>query len=204
MYNQITFEHSLFFINEQYVFDFQQLAEKMNPLLKIPIDDTSYYNMKDMWISAFNFWVLLHREEEDIIESFDKILYYSSNHIMFNALKNDYYINYFRSHPDTTLEHIYILSILLTKQINNWYVKILKIANQRPLIKRNQQCHYYLMHLQSKELLQPFMKDQAILVKILIQHLNSSNEFELLVKKCCDEASFFYQDFINNKSHQTL
>lgn len=76
-----------------------------------------------MWISAFNLWELLHREEEDIIESFDKILYYSSNHILFTALKNDYYFNYFRSHPATTLEHIYILSILLTKQINNAFAK---------------------------------------------------------------------------------
>lgn len=150
----------------------------MNPLLTISIDDSSYYNTEDMWVSAFNLWVLLHREEENIMESFDKILYYSSNHIMIKALKNDYYFNYFRAHPDTTLEHLYILSILLTKQINNWYVKILKIANQRPLIKRNRQRPYYFMHLKTKEQLQPFMKDQSILVKILIQHLNGSNEFE--------------------------
>lgn len=204
MYNQISLEQSLFFINEQYVSDFKQLAKKMNPLLTISIDDSSYYNTEDMWVSAFNLWVLLHREEENIMESFDKTLYYSSNHIMIKALKNDYYFNYFRAHPDTTLEHLYILSILLTKQINNWYVKILKIANQRPLIKRNRQRPYYFMHLKTKEQLQPFMKDQSILVKILIQHLNGSNEFERLVKKCCDEANFFYQDYIKNQSYQTL
>lgn len=202
MYNQITSEHSLFFIDDSYITNFQQLAENMKSLLTI--DEPSYFNTEDMWIAAFNFWVLSHPEEKNIVQSFDKMLYYSSDQIMIIALKGDYYFNYFRSHPNTTPEYLYILSILLTKNLNSWYVKLLIFNNQRSLIKRTQARHYFLMHLQDKSQLQSFMKDQASFVKILIHHFSHSNEFERLIKKSCDEASFFYQDFIENKSYQTL
>lgn len=62
MYNQITIEHSLFFIDDSYITNFQQLAEKMKPLLTI--DELGYFNLEDMWIAAFNYWVLSHPEEK--------------------------------------------------------------------------------------------------------------------------------------------
>ena len=201
MYQNITIEHSLFFINEQYITNFKKIAEKMQPF--ITIKNAGTLNLQDMWIETFNLWLLLHREEDNILEASTKTLTYSANYLLFHTLKNDYQINFFRSHTNTTSEHRFILSVILITQLSEWFNRFLSESNNQDILLRNQKRNYFLMHLQSKEQLQQFMNDQSRLVKLFVQHSKKSNELERLIKKCCDETRFLYQGLVKNQSYQT-
>lgn len=201
MYQNITIEHSLFFINEQYITNFKKIAQKMQPFITVKRADM--LNLQDMWIETFNLWLLLHREEDNILEASDKTLTYSANYLLLHTLKNDYQINFFRSHTNTTSEHRFILSVILINELSQWFSHYLSEPKNRDLLMRNQKRNYFLMHLQSKEQLQQFMNDQSRLVKLFVHHSTKTNDLERLIKKCCDETHFLYQDLITNQSYQT-
>lgn len=200
MYNALTIEQSLFFINNQYVEDFKQLAQEMESV--ITMTELPFLNLEATWCEAFNNWILLQPDETNIMEDSDKIFYYSSNPIFFGAMKNDYHFNNSQMYPNTTKEHLFILLLLLTENTNVWYDDLLLQHGLRDVLERNKQRDYYSSHLQNRQVLELFMNDQSLIVKALIQLISNTNTLVRLIKKSCDDANFLYEKtFLNSAIH---
>lgn len=191
MYHTITKEHSLFFINEQYVDEFKAIAEKLNHI--VTLTESNFLSIGDKWISAFNFWTLL-QPNDNIIEFFDKTLYYSANYIIISKLKNDYQFNYIKTHPDTTPELIYFFTILLTNEIYQWFYELIDDNNLQDIYKINSDKCYFQAHLGDEESVNSFINLQARIVKVLVNKFSYTNELERIVKNCSNQAYIIFED----------
>ena len=87
MYQTISKDRSLFFIDSHHVDSFIALADAVwnEDMPCIP----KFLNLEHTWTSIFNIWLLLQPDEALIVEAFDKSMYYSSNQLLIKALKND-------------------------------------------------------------------------------------------------------------------
>lgn len=197
LYHTITAERSLFFVKEHHVENFKLMAEKMEDF--ITLSQTGALNLEETWLTAFNIWVLLQPDDELIIESFDKTLYYSTNHIIITALTNDYQFNFIRTHPKSTPELIYTATIFLTLAVNSWYLKLLTDNHLNDIVERMLHQNYFESHLGEEDAIHLFINDQARVVKVLVYELSHSNTFERVIKNACDDARFIYKDTFQNK-----
>lgn len=197
MYLTVTAERSLFFVEEHHVEAFKEMAEKMAHF--ITLSNTGALDLEETWLTAFNIWVLMQPEDEFIIESFDKTLYYSTNHIIITALTNDYHFNLIRTHPKSTPELIYTATILLSMALNSWYLKLLTDNHLNDIAERMLQLNYFESHLGEEDAIHLFISDQARVVKVLVYELSHTNTFERIIKNACDDARFIYKDTFQNK-----
>ncbi|MGE7024090.1 hypothetical protein [Solibacillus cecembensis] len=197
MYHSVTAKRSLFFVKEHHVENFKEMAEKMAGF--ITLSKTGALNLEETWLTAFNIWVLLQPDDELIIESFDKTLYYSTNHIIITALTNDYQFNFIRTHPKSTPELIYISTILLTMALNSWYLKLLTDNHLNDIAERMLHQNYFESHLGEEDAINLFINDQARVVKVLVYELSHTNTFERIIKNACDNAQFIYKDTFQNE-----
>lgn len=192
MYMGISTETSLFFIEDNtLVNQFIEISQKMDTYIE-ELNDGGV-NRNDVWIIAFNIWLMLQPDELNIIESAEKSLYYSSNFIIFNAIKNDYYFKYIRSNNIKKSELIYLTSVFIAEALNQWIAEIMKNENMTDTLERNQIRSYFTTHLGTDEDVKQFLKDQAKFVKAIIPILSTTNQLERMIKKCYDQASSIYE-----------
>lgn len=198
MYKEITVDRSLLYIEQHHVDTFQSIAEKM--------DEYSYLvregaiSKEDAWIIAFNAWLMLLPDEYDIIQSVDKILYYSSNFLIYNAVKKNIHFQNLKKRRDATPELFYLSSLCLATGINEWILFVLKKYNQIDLLNRLKKIKYFDAHKRPEKEIQIFIADQAKFVKTAVKEL-STNSLSVTIKKCCDNAYFLYKEkFLEPKS----
>ncbi|MEK4424667.1 hypothetical protein [Solibacillus sp. FSL K6-1523] len=197
MYLTVTAERSLFFVEEHHVENFKKMAKKMENF--ITLSQTGALNLEETWLTAFNIWVLLQPDDELIIQSFDKTLYYSTNHIIITALTNDYQFNFIRTHPKSTPELIYTATIFLTMALNSWYLKLLTDNHLNDIAERMLHQIYFESHLGEEDMVHLFINDQARVVKVLVYELSHANTFERIIKSACDDARFIYNDTFQSR-----
>lgn len=201
MYHSIKKEHSLFFINDQLVEEFKRMADLMDEF--ITLEAPIYISLQDKWVSVFNVWLLLKPNDANIIEYLDKTLYYSSNYIIINLLKNDYYFNFIKKNYNTVPKIIYVFAIILTNKIHKWFLQLIETNYDKGIFPDHNEISYYESHLGNATSLDRFMRFQAQLVKILIQNKTRTNDFERLIKKCSDDAQLIYENLSKQTKFQS-
>ncbi|MEO4052350.1 hypothetical protein [Solibacillus sp. CAU 1738] len=201
MYTAITAETSLFFIEDDTLaFQFKEIAQKMSMFNNIL--HAGGVNKEDAWIIAFNIWLMLQPDEYNIIESAEKTIYYSSNFIIFNAMKNDYHIKYIRTSTKKTPEFLYLTALNIAEGLNKWIADVMIRENISSILERNRTRSYFKAHMGTDEEVKQFIKDQALFVKAIIPIIANTKEIERLIKKCCDEATFLYEKNYFNQLHK--
>lgn len=191
MYKEITVDRSLLYIEQHHVDTFLSIAKEM--------DEFSYLvkeggiSQEDAWIIAFNAWLMLLPDKHHIIQSVDKMLYYSSNFLIYNAVKDNIHFQNLKHRKDATPELFYISSLYLASGINEWILYVLTKYNQVDMLNRLKINKYFDAHKRTDKELQLFVVDQAKFVKIAVKEL-STNTLSDKIKKCCDDAYFLYMD----------
>lgn len=192
MYQTISKERCLFFIDSSYEETFKNLAATLHNDVIQPHNNV--FNEEHTWISIFNVWLLLQPEDKLIIEAFDKAMYYSFNQLIIKTLKKDYHFKFFRNNPKHTAELLFIGAIYLTNGIGLWIRQSMQAHQLDDILIRFQEKDYFDSHTASPEEIEQFMNDQARMVKLLAMHLHKDNSFSRMIKKQCDEAFFYYRD----------
>lgn len=192
MYTEISSETSLFFIEDNtLVNQFIEISIKMAKYIEEL--NAGGVNISDAWIIAFNIWLMLQPDELNIIESAEKTLYYSSNFIIFNAIKNDYYFKYIRSNDMNKAELLYLTSVFLAEALNQWIADIMNNENMTDTLERNQTRSYFKAHMGTDDEVNQFLKDQAKFVKAIIPILSTTKQLERMIKQCYDKATLLYE-----------
>lgn len=186
MFDSITVDRSLFFITQQQVDDFKELALKLEPYYSLELEGAIFD--ADVWVTAFNIWLLSQPDEMLVLESVEKTFYYSSNFIVYDHLKNDYHFNYIRTHEERTEELNFLLSIHITNELNKYWEKLLREHDLADIIEKNRGRSYFDAHHQEGPIMESFVNDQARFVKVLVSDIKSNNTFSRIVKECCNRA----------------
>ena len=186
MFDAVTVDRSLFFITQQQVEDFKALAVKLAPHYTLNLEGAIFN--ADVWVTAFNIWLLSQPDEMLVLESAEKTFYYSSNFIVYDHLKNDYHFNYIRTHEERTNELNFILSIHITNELNKYWETLLREYNLADIIEKNRGRSYFDAHHQLGSAMESFVNDQARFVKILVNDIKSNNTFSRIIKDCCDRS----------------
>ncbi|MFC7684677.1 hypothetical protein [Ureibacillus sp. GCM10028918] len=191
MYEKITIDESILYIEQHHVDTFMQLATKL--------DNYSYLlkeggiSRMDGWIMAFNIWLILLPEDDIIIKTDETSLYYTSNVLIYNALKDDTYFQHLKDRADASPELLYLSSLFLATGLNEWLLFVMKKYQLHGLIERGKSRSYFNALNGTDEEIQIFLEDQAQFVKAAVQELRE-NSFKQMIKRCCDEAYFLYVD----------
>lgn len=192
MYQTISKDRSLFFIDSHHVDSFIALADA------VWVEDMPFIpkllNIEHTWTSIFNIWLLLQPDEALIVEAFDKSMYYSSNQLLIKALKNDYHFNFLRTTAANTPEQLFIGAIFINNGISSWTADLMTQEGLDDVLNDFQQSNYYDLHNSPLSEVTPFINNQARLVKLLAANLNATPKFSRMIKKQCDEAIFYYRD----------
>ncbi|RTQ87439.1 hypothetical protein [Lysinibacillus telephonicus] len=198
MYKEITVDRSLLYIEQHHVDTFQSIAKKL--------DEYSYLvkegaiSKEDAWIIAFNAWLMLLPDEYHIIQSVDKMIYYSANFLIYNAVKKDVHFQNLKYRKDATPELFYLSSIYIATGINEWILLVLKKYNLIEMLNRLKKSKYFDAHKRTEKEIEMFIVDQAKFVKAAVMEL-STNSLSETIKKCCDDAYFLYKEkFLKSKS----
>lgn len=198
MYREITVDRSILYIEQCHVDKFIELAqehEAFNHHLK-----ECGLSRKDAWIIAFNIWLLLLPDECNIIQTAEKTIYYSSNFIILNAIKDNVHFKNLKRRKDRPESLYYLTALKITSGLNEWYGYVMKKYELNDIFKRNKERIYFDSHKGTKKEVQQFLEDQAKFVKAAVKELNSSDSFEKMIKKACDEAFFLYKDHFIKKN----
>ena len=191
MYEKITIDKSILYIEPHHVDTFKQIAAKM--------DNYSYLlkegglSNRDGWIIAFNIWLLLLPDDDLLIKSDESSLYYTANVLVHNALKEAPHFQNLKERNDSTPELIYLSSLLLATGLNEWLLFVMGKYQLQEIIKRTRTQSYFNALDGTKEEIQIFLEDQTQFVKAAVLELRESS-FTRMIKKYCDEAYFLYVD----------
>lgn len=193
MYNEITVDRSLFYIEQMHVDAFRDIANKMSEFSYIVKDGG--LSVEDAWIVAFNTWLALLPDDYNMILSVDNSLYYSANIIIYNAVVEDIHFQYMKHRHDATPELIYLASLFLASGLNQWIKFVMNKYHLEYMIEKNRIQKYFDALKGTKEEIQTFVEDQALFVKAAIQELKTDS-FTKTIKKSCDDAYFLYLDHV--------
>lgn len=203
MYKEITVDRSLFYIHQHHVDTFQSIAEKMDNFNYI-IEDGGIQK-KDAWIVAFNVWLLLLPDKYNIIQSVEKTLYYSSNFIIYNALKENVHFLNFKNRSDATKELYYLASLVIANGLNQWFLDVMNKYDLKDIAEKNNTTrNYFDAHTGTEEEVKQFAEDQARFVKATVKEFNYTNTFDDVLKKSCNVAYFLYVDHFLNQNKYAL
>lgn len=201
MYNEITVDRSLLYIDEHHVNTFKSLAKNMSQFNFIIVDGG--LTIKDAWMIAFNAWLLLQPNERNIIYSAEKKIYYSSNFVVIDELLKDHHFQYVKKYSNATQELYYLASLTLANNLNQWFLYIKNKYELHNIKNRDPNLGYFDFNKHSKkEALQLFLEEQAHFVKAVIKEFNSTNSFQKTIKQSCDEAFLIYKSHFANQSHK--
>lgn len=200
MNKKISIERSLFYIQQQHIEKFNWLAEKMAKFNSII--NGGGITRDDAWIVAFNIWALLLPDKYKIIESVDKTLYYSTNFLLLNTIRQHSHFQKIKKHPKTTDELKYLTSLFIANGTNKWALELMEKYMILDIAEKNKKRCFFDSHKGSEEEIQAFLREQSRLVKAVVKELSTTNSFEQLIKKCCDDAySLYKENFINQPKH---
>ncbi|WP_107841421.1 hypothetical protein [Metasolibacillus meyeri] len=187
MFETVTAEKSLLFLKDDLLVNqFKELASRYPQFHKVP--QLGIVKPNDVWIAAFNIWLLLQPDDYNILESAEKTLYYSSNFIILNELKNDHYFKFIKTHPALVTELLFITALYLSEALNQWLTDVLIAEKREDIIIRNRQRSYFEMHTKTEEEVRKFVEDQAAIVKIIMPIITKENALEYLIKNSYDTA----------------
>lgn len=188
MFETITAEKSLLFLKDDVLVNkFKALANQFSQFHTVP--QIGMVTPDDVCIGAFNIWLLLQPDEYNILEAAEKTLYYSSNFIILNELRNDHYFKFIKTHPDAAAELHFATAIYLAEDLNQWLADILIAEARQDIIIRNRQRSYFEMHTKEEDEVRKFVEDQAAIVKIMMPILTKENILEHLIKNSYDAAT---------------
>lgn len=200
MYNEISVDRSLHYIDQHHVDTFKSLAQKMDQFNFIMKDGG--LPKQDAWMIAFNVWLLFLPDKENIILSAEKTIYYSSNYVIINALLKDSYFNHLKNRRDSAEELFYLASLTLAAKLNKWFLFIQEKYDLMHISKRDKEMSYFDSHKLSEKEVQRFLEDQALFVKAAIQEINSTDSFQKTIKQACDEAFVIYTSHFVNQPYE--
>ncbi|KGR78503.1 hypothetical protein [Ureibacillus manganicus] len=184
MQDIISVERSLLYIQQHHVELFNCTAHEMKEfeyLIK-----NGGLNENDAWIIAFNIWLLLIPDKNDIIYSAEKTLYYPANFLIMNELVLNYSFKQFkRNHHQKRT--IFIVALSIANGINQWIYLVMEKYNLMDLYERNKARRYFDSHLGNPEEIKILAENQARFVKASVKELKT-NSFNQMIKNCCDEA----------------
>lgn len=200
MYNEVSVDRCLLYIDQHHVDTFKSLAKKMDRFNFI-IEDGGLPK-RDAWIIAFNTWLLLLPDKYNIILSVEKTLYYSSNYVILNALLKDVHFNQLKKRSDASDELFYLAALTIATKLNKWFLFIQEKYKLMHISKRNPKISYFDSHKQSEKEIQRFLEDQSHFVKATIKEMNSTDSFLKTIKQACDDAFVIYTSHFVNQPHR--
>ncbi|KGR74570.1 hypothetical protein [Ureibacillus sinduriensis] len=191
MYEEITIDNSIFYIEQHHVDTFKQIASKLDnysPLLK-----EGGISLLDGWIIAFNIWLLLLPDDEIIIKTDETSIYYTANLLIHDAIKDDTHFRHLKDRSNAPQELFYLASLLLATGLNEWILFVMKKYRLYDVMKRSQSRKYFNALNDTEKEIQIFLEDQALFVKAAVQELREES-FSQMIKKYYDKAYFIYID----------
>ncbi|PYF03067.1 hypothetical protein [Ureibacillus chungkukjangi] len=192
MYEKITIENSILYIEPHHVDTFKQWAAKMDNYSHL-VKNGALSKM-DSWIMAFNIWLLLLPDDDDlIIKTDESSLYYTANILIHNAFKEDSHFQNLKERNDSTPELFYLSSLYLATGLNEWILNVLEKYQLQDIIQRARYQRYFNALDGTKEQIQTFLEDQSQFVKAAVLEIREGS-FSQMIKKYCDKAYFLYVD----------
>lgn len=191
MYEKITIDKSIFYIEQHHVDTFKQMAARLDnysPLLK-----EGGISIMDGWIMAFNIWLLLLPDDEIIIKTDETSIYYTSNLLIHDAIKDDIHFKNLKDKIDAPPELLYLSSLLLATGLNEWILFVMKKYRLYDVMKRSKSRRYFGALNDTEKEIQIFLEDQALFVKAAVQELREGS-LSQMIKKYYDKAYFLYID----------
>ncbi|MDN4493265.1 hypothetical protein [Ureibacillus aquaedulcis] len=191
MYEKITIDHSILYIEQHHVDTFKQMATKL--------DNYSYLlkeggiTLMDGWIMAFNIWLLLLPDDDIIIKTDETSIYYTANVLIYDAFKVEAHFQNLKERTDASPELFYLSSLFLATGLNEWIKLVMEKYELHDMMERCKTRRYFEALEGTDEEIQIFLEDQAQFVKAAVQELREGS-FTQMVKKCYDEAYFLYVD----------
>lgn len=184
MLDEITVERSLLYIQQHHVELFKSTAQEMEEFEYLI--EYGGLNKIDAWIIAFNIWLLVSPNNNHIIYSAEKTLYYPANFLILNALVNNSSFRQLKRYHHSK-ETIYIASLSIANGINQWIYSIMENYNLMDMHERCKELRYFDSHLGSSEDKIILAENQARFVKASVIELKT-NSFNQMIKNCCEEA----------------
>ena len=194
MKENITVDRSLLYIQQHHVELFTSTAHEMKEFEYLIKSFALKEN--DAWIIAFNIWLLLLPDKNDIIYSAEKTLYYPANFLLMNELDLNPSFQQFKrfQHPKRT---IFIASLSIANGLNEWIYLVLEKYDLMDIHERGKDRRYFDSHLGNPEDLKILAENQARFVKASVKELKT-NSFNQMIKDCCDEAVNISMQFPHN------
>lgn len=200
MYNEITVDRSLLYIDQHHVDTFKSLAKEMHQFSDI-IEEGAF-TKNDTWIVAFNTWLLLLPDECNIIQSVEKTVYYSPNFILLNALLKNSHFNAIKARYHREQKLCYLFSVVLANQLNQWGLAMMKKYNLMHLSEQNKKLSHYDAYKLPKKELQQFLENQALLTKAFIKEIHTTDTLQQTIKEAFDNASIVYSKHFLEQPHK--
>lgn len=191
MIHKITLERSLMYVEQHHIESFCSMVDKMSAFNYI-IKESSIAKEEDLWNIVFTVWLLLLPDKYGITESAQKSINYSSVFVVLNVLKNDPHFQALKNRSNVTEELNYLSALLIANGMNTWALNVVEKHSMEDIFERNKNRLFFEMHKRSKKEIQIFLQAQVKFVKAAIKELSSTNSFEELVKKCCNDANVLY------------
>lgn len=189
MYEEITINKSILYIEQHHVDTFKEMARKM--------ENYSYLvkkggiSLMDSWVIAFNIWLLLSPDDDLLIKTDETSLYYTANILIYNAIQDDTHFQNLKERTNAAPELYFLSSLILATGLNKWILFVMRKYQLLDIIERTK-CRSYFDALNGSEKeIQQFLEDQSQFLKASVQELRECS-FPQMIKKCCDEAYFLY------------
>lgn len=197
----ITIDRSLMFVQERHIDRFYSIAEKMEKYCYI-IENDKVTPVDDAWNLVFNVWVLLLPDKFKIIQSVEKLLYYSANFIVLEALESDKFFQVSKKRSNGNEELTFLSALKIAFGLWNWSLYVLDKHNLNDIVERNKMQIYHESHKKTNEEIERYLLDQSRFTKAIVKEMNSTQSFQEVIKKYSNEAYAIYdKDFVNDNDH---
>ncbi|RHW38538.1 hypothetical protein D1B33_06580 [Lysinibacillus yapensis] len=197
MYEEITIDRSIFFIEQHHIDTYKIMASKMKDYSYI-LNEGSL-NKDDAWMIAFNVWILLLPDDDIFFGLEEKSLYYTSIFLIYNAVKEDLHFQKLKQRGDSSPELFYLTSLYVATGIINWVSSVSEKYNLLHFNKMKFSRSYFDAPNGNEEEVKQFLALQSKCVKAFVRELKD-DVFCHMIKKCCDDSYFLYVDkFLNQR-----
>lgn len=190
MYSKITIDRSLMYVEQYHIDDFCAIAKEMEKFNGL-IENLKTLSEEDAWNVVFNTWVILLPDEFQIIHSVEKSIYYSSNFLILDTLKKDKNFQTLKRRSNGKGEFTFLSALKIAIGIGNWALNVMQKYNLQDILEKNK---LWISRESHKKILEMelYLQDQARFTKAIVEEFNTSNSFQEMVRKCCNEAYALY------------
>ncbi|WP_339280724.1 hypothetical protein [Lysinibacillus sp. FSL P2-0066] len=195
MFEQLQVEHSLFYIDQDHMNRFKNLAAKWQSIF--PDVCAKCLNTVDAWANVLNNWVFLKSQQTDeLILNPSKAIYYSINTFLIDELQKIQIIQKIKECDNDDFQ--YFAAFHLGNAIDLWVYNTLEKSAESDLLQPQNRIPYYLAFLdddfQTDNAL--FHKNQTRAIKILAQVVRSKNCFRITVSSAVNRAVDMYDHYV--------